>query len=147
MGTRASFFIGNPEDIENRQWLGCVAWDGYPDGDIGRFLEAATTEDDFAEAVSKIAASRDDYCDPKKYDFPFPWSDDLFLTDFTYAFFDEEVWATSFHTGWALLKEHLNADDEWHEMYSNREELPSNVQAPQKAGKPAGPDSIIIISA
>ena len=147
MGTRASFFIGNPEDIENRKWLGCVAWDGYPDGDIGNYLKSVKTEQEFTDAISEVSKARDDFCDPAECDFPFPWNDDLFLTDFTYAFFDNDVHATSFHSGWATLQEHLNADDEWFDKYSEREELPSNVKAPEKTGKPSGPDSIIILSA
>ena len=147
MGTRAQFFIGNPENTDGRTWLGCVAWDGYPDGDIGDFLKNVGSEGEFREAVGMIAQKRDDFCDPAVNDFPFPWRDDLFLTDFTYAFFDGKVQATSFHTGWSPLSEHLSADDDWFDAYNDRNELSSSVPAPLSTGKPSGPDSIMIISA
>lgn len=144
MGTRAQFFIGNPEDVETRQWLGCVAWDGYPDGDIGRLLSGCGSPAVFVDGVNAIKASRRDFCDPAKHDFPFPWKDDLFLTDFTYAFIDGRVKVTCFHHGWRDLSQVLGDTEAEH--WSDENELPGNVQAPSKTGKPDGPDSIIVLS-
>lgn len=141
MGTRASFFIGNPSDTVNRDWLGCIAWDGYPSGDC-KALAGATSPEDFIARVESICRTRDDYCDPTKHSFPFPWSDDLYLTDYTYAFFDGRVQVTCYHAGWRDMAEDMS--DAWRDDAAN--ELPSNVPAPEGRG-PKGPDSIMIISA
>lgn len=141
MGTRAQFFIGNPSDLEGREWLGCVAWDGYPDGDCGDALKDAKTEAEFRAGVAKIAAARDDFCDPSERSFPFPWKDDLYLTDCTYAWFAGAPQFTYFHRGFSPLPEFLarETDDD------GPDTLPSNVAAPVSA-KPPGPDSIMIVS-
>ncbi|AXQ68925.1 hypothetical protein HOU00_gp200 [Caulobacter phage CcrPW] len=147
MGTRAQFFINHPSDLEKRIWLGSVAWDGYPEGDIGEAFQGVKTVHDFREAVDKIALQRDDYCDPDKRSFPFPWMNDLYLTDCTYAFFDDAVQFTYFHNGFMPLEQFLALTEEQHEELSEREDqLPENVPAPTSA-LPPGPDSIIIVSA
>jgi hypothetical protein len=45
MGTRAQFFVGNPQDLEHREFLGTVAWDGRPNGDCGDAVREAKTPD------------------------------------------------------------------------------------------------------
>lgn len=144
MGTRAQFFIGNPSNVDNRQWLGCVAWDGYPDGDCGKALVGVSSPEEFIAAVEGLAAKRDDFTDPMRHSFPFPWRNDLYLTDFTYAFFDGRVQVTPFHGGWRDLTADLIAGDidPWGEDATD--ELPSDVLAPSEDG-PKGPDSIMII--
>lgn len=145
MGTRAQFFIGNPQSPDAK-WLGCVAFDGYPDGDIGEALRLVTSEDEFRAAIQAIKTDRDDFCDPAERRFPFPWRDDLFLTDFTYAFFDNQVMATCFHHGWRLLKSFETEDGPYPE--DAPDELPSNVLFRfDDATNPPGPDSIMIIAA
>jgi len=147
MGTRAQFFVGDPLDIENRQWLGAVAWDGYPDGDIGDHLEGVTTEDGFRLAISLISSERRDFCDPSAHSFPFPWTDDLFLTDCTYAWFGDRVQFTYFHRGFVDLDQYRMSAD-FREEYGDREDqLAGDIPAPVDASeKPAGPDSAIILS-
>jgi hypothetical protein len=145
MGTRAQFFIGNPQDIENRQWLGCIAFDGYPDGDCGTELANATSAEAFISGVEAIRSSRDDFTDPLVNSFPFPWRDDLFLTDYTYALFDGRTQVTCFHHGWRELSAVL-ADKSEDGPWSDNDELPSTVSAPADSG-PKGPDSILIFSA
>lgn len=146
MGTRASFFINDPENLETRQWLGCIAFDGYPDGDC-QVLAEATTEGEFRAMIATLAKERNDFCDPAVHGFPFPWQDDLFLTDYTYAWIDGRVMATSFHTGWILLHDLVHGGKAIEEAYSERrDELPHNVAAPAKWDRSA-PDSIIIIGA
>ena len=142
MGTRAQFFIGNPSDVSQRDWLGCVAWEGYPDGDCGKALLGVTSPEQFISAVERIAEERDDFTDPNKHSFPFPWDDDLYLTDVTFAFFDGRVQVTLFHSGWRDLKEDMR--DAWGE--DAPDELPDNVPAPTGRG-PKGPDSVMILSA
>lgn len=147
MGTRAQFFIGNPSDLETRIWLGAVAWDGYPDGDIGDAFKGVTSVHEFREAIDKIALQRNDYCDPDKRSFPFPWKDDLYLTDCTYAWFEDAVQFTYFHSGFMPLEEYLGLTDEQREEIDDREDqLPDNVPAPTSA-LPPGPDSIMIFTA
>lgn len=111
MGTRAAFWIGDPR-TENREWLGCVAWDGYPGGDCRNLFEA-TTEQEFRERIAAMRASRKDFATPDK-GWPFPWSDDVFLTDFTYAWIDGNPVASCFHHGFSG-KECLEDGFEWPE--------------------------------
>ncbi len=147
MGTRAQFFIGNPEDLQNREWLGCVAWDGHPSGDCGDALRGATTPEAFRAGVADIKSQRDDFTDPATRSWPFPWVTDLYLTDTTFAFFDGKVQATSYHSGWRPL-EAFYADDPYGE--DHKDELPRTVPAPVGApgddSKPRGPDSIMILA-
>ncbi len=94
MGTRAAFWLGNPTDLENRKWLGCVAWDGYEFLDTWKNIK---TKKGFLSAITRLKKERDDFADPKKGGFPFPWNDDVFLTDVTYAFFDGKLQACWFY--------------------------------------------------
>jgi hypothetical protein len=144
MGTRAQFFIGDPQDVEGREWLGCVAWDGYPDGDVGDTLKEVTTVEQFRQAITGLMYARDDFCDPATNSFPFPWKDDLFLTDCTYAWYDNAVQFTYFHRGFMPLKEYLALPDDHEDEHPDK--LLSNVPAPT-SGKPPGPDSIMILRA
>lgn len=145
MGTRAQFFVGDPRDLENREWLGTIAWDGYPDGDCAA-LAKASSEVGFRALVKHLKDTRRDFCDPAKNDFPFPWKDDLFLTDCTYALFDGAVQYSSFHTGFIPLAEFLAADEEAREAYFERpDSLPEDVPAPSSQDKPPGPDSIMVL--
>lgn len=47
MGTHAQFFVGNPQDLEGREYLGSLAWDGYPDSSIGEILKGIWDDDLF----------------------------------------------------------------------------------------------------
>ena len=123
--------------------LGCVAWDGHPDGDCGQTLRNVTNPEAFRDAVLKIKASRDDFTDPDKHSFPFPWHDDLFLTDVTYAWFDGAVRATCFHAGWRPLELFFNKNAKPYDDNA-ADELPRNVLSPSGNG-PSGPDSIMIV--
>ncbi len=94
MGTRAAFWLGNPIDLENRKWLGCVAWDGYEFLDTWKNIK---TKKGFLSAITRLKKKRDDFADPKNGGFPFPWTDDVFLTDITYAFFNGKLQACWFY--------------------------------------------------
>lgn len=113
MGTRAAFWKGDPRNLEDREWLGCIAFDGYPDGKVGDVL-AAKSLDDFLDAVNGLT-KESDFAHPKG-GWPFPWADDVFLTDFTYAWFDDSVQVARFHHGFvtpeqALAGEYPEDDD------------------------------------
>ena len=148
MGTRAAFFIGDPHDIENREWLGCIAWDGYPDGDCARLADARTPEE-FRGMIANIAEERDDFSYPDKGGFPFPWIDDLFLTDCVYAFFDGAA-HVDFKRNWRTVKWMLETpadeQDEWYEATS-RDPSFEGVPAPGGKWDRSQPDSIIILEA
>ena len=105
MGTRADFYVGRGEKAE---WLGSIAWDGYPEGVIGREgkrntgLEAATSADEFRSAVAKFLSYRDDATLPAN-GWPWPWNDSN-TTDYAYAFDGDRMWITD--RGWTDLREY-----------------------------------------
>lgn len=140
MGTRASFWVGNPSDLQKREWLGCVAWDGYPEGIEG--LAAVKSESDFRELV-KEQSKRKDFASPSG-GWPYPWTDDIYLTDYTYAWFDGQMQLTAFHQGFMSLAEYEKESKSESEE-ERRDTLPGNVPAPA-AYNPKQPDSIMIFT-
>lgn len=142
MGTRAAFWIGDPRNLEDREWLGCIAWDGCPGGDCDTFRHA-TTEAGFRKAVHALALSRDDFARPDG-GWPYPWHDDIFLTDYTYAFFDGEVQLTAFYAGFMTFAEYDAHDGD----EAKRDDDPTlrNVPAPAEYDR-RQPDSIMIFGA
>ena len=94
MGTRADFYIGRGLDAE---WLGSIAWDGYPEG-IPAPVFSATTESEFRSRVAEFAAAREDWTSPDK-GWPWPW-DDSGTTDYAYAFDGGHVHAACFGGRW-----------------------------------------------
>jgi hypothetical protein len=94
MGTRADFYIGRGKSAE---WLGSIAWGGYPES-IDKKLLKAKTKDNFVSALNKFFKGRDDVTLPKD-GWPWPW-DDSNTTDFSYAFDDGKVYATCFGSHW-----------------------------------------------
>jgi hypothetical protein len=110
MGTRADFYIGRGESAE---WLGSIAWDGYPDG-IDKDVLTAITPVQFKMALGRFFASRDDVTLPEQ-GWPWPW-DDSGTTDFAYAL-DGAVWASSFGGAWFVAADGEPQDedgaDEW----------------------------------
>lgn len=94
MGTRADFYVGRGEQAE---WLGSVAWDGYPGG-MPEMLMKAETEDTFRAEVAKMATDRDDFTAPER-GWPWPW-DTSSTTDYAYAFEDGKVYASGFGNPW-----------------------------------------------
>lgn len=127
MGTRADFYIGRGESAE---WLGSIAWDGYPEGitpeDVpevvrtpiqtlklprhkswpeGQHLFDATTREQFVERLELFFLDRDDVTRPAQ-GWPWPWEDSG-TTDFAYAFDDGRVWTSPFGHGWFDPREPL----------------------------------------
>lgn len=146
IGTRASFWLGNPRNLENRKWLGCIAFDGYPEGDTKKLI-VAKNEEQFVELLEGICKDRRDFASPEG-DWPFPWEDDIFLTDFTYAFFDGKTQVANFHSGFITMEDYFEYyQNNEAECLFDREDL--NNKLPKiSALKPydsSQPDSIIII--
>ena len=94
MGSRADFYVGRGEKAE---WIGSIAWDGYPDG-IPDDVKDAKTEAEFRLAVRTALAKRDDATFPEK-GWPWPWEDSR-TTDFAYAFDGGTVYASCFGREW-----------------------------------------------
>ena len=94
MGTRADFYIGRGTEAE---WLGSIAWDGYPDG-LDDYVLGAQTEAQFRSAVSIFSKTRDDWTSPEA-GWPWPWENSN-TTDYAYAFDGERVWASGFGSEW-----------------------------------------------
>ena len=103
MGTRADFYIGRGETAE---WLGSIAWDGYPDGDAAETF-GAETENQFRDMVRNFSAKRSDWTSPDQ-GWPWPWKDSR-TTDYAYAFDGGKVFASCFGREW---QEASNYDNE-----------------------------------
>jgi hypothetical protein len=107
MGTRADFYVGRGE---NAEWLGSIAWDGYPDG-IETQLLNCTGEAAYRHAVAEFLKEREDKSLPED-GWPWPW-DDSNTTDFAYAFDGEKVYGSCFGSVWFdPTKEALDENDE-----------------------------------
>lgn len=96
MGTRADFYVGTGITAE---WLGSIAFDGYridemkksdasSSADCGACwaIKAATSENDYREAVTSLLKLNDDATLPRD-GWPWPWETSR-LTDYVYAFAD-----------------------------------------------------------
>lgn len=82
--------------------------------------------------------TRKDFAHPSK-GFPFPWADDLFLTDYTYAYFDGAVQICHFHDPFVSFVQY--------DSDSEQQDDPAHLNVPAPASyNPAQPDSIIIVS-
>jgi hypothetical protein len=101
MGTRADFYIGRGAHAE---WLGSIAYDGYPDGPPQAVL-SATTEPDFRERARAVITEGDDGTLPEQ-GWPWPW-DTSSTTDYAYAFDDGKVWLSCFGCAWVLSEDEL----------------------------------------
>jgi hypothetical protein len=134
MGTRADFYVGRGEQAE---WLGSIAWDGYPEGitlttdrkDVlfktplqtietnvhepfpqGGHLFDATTEEVYRSRVEQFFAHRDDVTRPER-GWPWPW-ETSHLTDYAYAFDAGVVYACCFGHRWYRADDPALNDDE-----------------------------------
>lgn len=100
MGTRADFYIGRGE---NAEWLGSIAWDGYPDGEASG-LFGAESEGDFRDLLTTFSAKRDDWTSIEQ-GWPWPWEDSR-TTDYAYAFDDGTVWVSRFGQEWQVASKY-----------------------------------------
>jgi len=119
MGTRADFYVGRGE---NAEWLGSIAWDGYPDGIDTPVLEGLT-EELYREAVQNFLDSRDDAAYPEN-GWPWPWEDSR-TTDYAYAYEDGEVWASCFGSAWY----DASTDFDWYDEDTDTERKPEGPKA------------------
>lgn len=94
MGTRADFYVGEGEAAE---WIGSVAYDGYPDG-IPDTVLCSTGVDGYRSRVADFIRSRNHGTTPDM-GWPWPWEDSR-TTDFAYAFCDGKVQASCFGGPW-----------------------------------------------
>jgi len=151
MGTRGAFWINHPADLDNRRWLGCIAFDAFPDN--FRLLATIRTEEEYIKEIERIAQARDDFAHPGA-DWPFPWDGDVFLTDVTYVFMPKrrtlldrvlgrtrgEVYATWFHAPLIPLRVLLKYSGDGERDDPSLE----GIRALEKYNR-TQPDSIIII--
>lgn len=101
MGTRADFYVGRGESAE---WLGSIAWDGYPEG-IDNAVLSPMDERDYRVEVNAFLF-REDGTLPKD-GWPWPWNDSQ-TTDYAYAFEDGSVFASNYGHKW--FKVDINAE-------------------------------------
>ena len=94
MGTRADFYLGRGPAAE---WLGSIAWDGYPEG-IDAAVKRAKTEADYKSALEEFFRGRDDVTTPDR-GWPWPWETSK-TTDYAYAFDGGKVFASCFGGPW-----------------------------------------------
>lgn len=143
MGTRAAFWIGDPRDLENREWLGCIAWDGHP-GNFAQDFLPVHTEGRFRMIIEKISKERNDFSSPDK-GWPFPWEDNIFLTDYTYAFFDGKLHVSCYFSGFITFEYFLTTEDPFPEDRKD-DHTCYNVPSGKKYDQ-SQPDSIMIFRA
>ena len=94
MGTRADFYVGRGAEAE---WLGSIAFDGYPKGIDPQVLNC-TSPEAFRHAVNALLERCDDGTKPDM-GWPWPW-DDSHTTDYAYAFDGGVVYASKFGSPW-----------------------------------------------
>lgn len=155
MGTRASFFIGDPREVDDNgvtkaEWLGCICFDGNPTSFEWPSIE---TEQEFRDFVANGPAKLRHFASPTG-GWPFPWVDDIFVTDWTYAFFDGEVKVASFHDGMFSVNDYIeltagdDGPDGAHDLMSQFEDaIPEGTVSIGKAYDRSQPDSILYMSA
>lgn len=94
MGTRADFYVGRGEKAE---WLGSVAYDGYPDGGPEELAKAKSLSG-FRERVDQLLA-REEHATRPAEGWPWPWEDSQ-TTDYAYAFENGQVWVSNYGHAW-----------------------------------------------
>lgn len=94
MGTRADFYVGIDAAAE---WLGSIAFDGYPGGHPAALL-GVTTLDAYRAAVEKVLDACTHATRPAD-GWPWPW-DDSCTSDYAYAYENGRVLVNHFGRGW-----------------------------------------------
>ncbi len=94
MGTRADFYVGRGK---NAEWLGSIAFDGYPDAPRAQAVLGATNEASFRDRVI-VAVAEGDGTKPED-GWLWAW-DTSHTTDYAYAFDDGTVYISCFGCAW-----------------------------------------------
>jgi hypothetical protein len=137
MGTRADFYIRKNNEME---WLGSIAWGGYPRG-IEKDVLESTKENQYKERVQSFLKSEKSSTLPE-HGWPWPWNNSL-TTDYSYIFDSGKVWASCF--GYKLfdpLKEETEEEEDSEEKMQNYFPDMSAIKNVQLGGHKSG---IIII--
>ena len=113
MGSLADFYVGRGKKAE---WLGSIAYDGYPDGNPEPIL-TADNEASYRQRVMAVIAGTDSGTFPEQ-GWPWPY-DDSVLTDYAYAFEDGKVWISCFGCAW-YDDPQLEQEDDVEELDVNR---------------------------
>src|SRR5690348_16482213 len=105
MGTRADFYVGKGKDAE---WLGSIAYDGYPDGNPADVIKALG-EHEYREHVATLMKECESATRPEQ-GWPWPWEDSR-TTDYAYTWAEGKVQASGFGSPWfAPGKEPVDMD-------------------------------------
>jgi hypothetical protein len=137
MGTRADFYIGKGK---NAEWLGSIAWDGYPSG-IEDDILSCTDKINYERLVNDFLSNREDSTFPKD-GWPWPWNDSN-TTDYAYAFFDDKVWGNCFGKGWFEVTKEPDDENEYWDRPSQFSEFP-DMKSIQKVRLDKGSGLIIV---
>lgn len=100
MGTRADFYIKSGEKLEANDWIGSIAWDGYPKG-LPAEIKKAKTRAEFELAVKELA-TREDFTS-KEEGWPWPWETSE-VTDYAYVFDGDKVRTCNWGKGYNFPK-------------------------------------------
>jgi hypothetical protein len=100
MGTRADFYVGRGPDAE---WLGSIAFDGYPDGNPEPVLDAQS-EESYRALVGRVLDEERDHATLPEMGWPWPWETSA-TTDFAYAW-DDGVWISPFGRQWVKANDY-----------------------------------------
>jgi hypothetical protein len=100
MGTRADFYMGINGDAE---WLGSIAYDGYPDdGAEVAAVVAAQSEAEYLAAVATMR-KREDWTAPEQ-GWPWPWETSG-TTDYAYGWHNGATWFSPFGRPWRRVED------------------------------------------
>lgn len=105
MGTRADFYVGVGKTAE---WIGSIAWDGYPDGPHAAKVLPAKSEDEFRQSVADLIKAEDGTTPAEGW--PWPW-DDSCTTDYAYCFDDDKIRVFCFGRECSGAEFEIRADD------------------------------------
>lgn len=106
MGTRADFYVGKGKKAE---YIGSCSMDGEPEF-MPAGLMNARTEQEFRAAVANLP----EWHRPWDIAFGWPWSwSNSYDTNYTYAFFDGEVFISFYGAEWLKASEHDWKDDDF----------------------------------
>jgi len=96
MGTRADFYVGRGP---NAEWIGSIAWDGYPTGHPAPLIPITDEVKYRAKVAEIIRGEEGGGGTTPDQGWPWPWENSN-TTDYSYAFDEGRVWGTCFGYGW-----------------------------------------------